>query len=58
MKSPEEHLVFRPLSAPMPIPDAEKLNIHLSSLSTGDLVYTKRLMKAIGQSTLFRRSLC
>lgn len=53
MKSPDEHLVFKPLSAPMPIPDADKLNIHLSGLSTSDTVYTKRLIKAIGQRIVF-----
>lgn len=48
MLSPDDHLVFRPLPAQMPVPGANTLNVHLSGLSTGQLVYLKRLLRAIG----------
>ncbi|ORY32222.1 hypothetical protein BCR39DRAFT_523376 [Naematelia encephala] len=46
--SPDDHLVFQPLPAPMPIPGAGKLLVHLSGFSTADTVYLRRLLRAIG----------
>lgn len=69
MLSPLEHLVFQPLPAPMPIPGqhnildcenladlyigATKFLVHLSGFSTGEMVYLKRLLRAIGMSLSF-----
>ena len=48
MIAPTDHLVFQPLPVPMPVPGANKLIIHLSGWSTSELVYLKRLIRAIG----------
>nr|XP_018263947.1 uncharacterized protein I303_03824 [Kwoniella dejecticola CBS 10117]OBR86105.1 hypothetical protein I303_03824 [Kwoniella dejecticola CBS 10117] len=46
--SPDKHIVFRPLPAEMPIPDASKLIVHLSGFSAENNVYMRRLLRAIG----------
>ena len=58
MISPDEHIVFRPLVAPMPVPSAGSLLVHLSGFTTGETVYLRRLLRAIGESVLPRVSLC
>ncbi|WRT67010.1 uncharacterized protein IL334_003976 [Kwoniella shivajii] len=46
--SPDKHIVFRPLPAPMPIAGTPKLNVHLSGFSAENNVYMRRLLRAIG----------
>ncbi|ORX39769.1 hypothetical protein BD324DRAFT_233372 [Kockovaella imperatae] len=48
MVSPDDHLVFRPLPATLPIRGANDFNIHLSGFSTSETVYLKRLLRALG----------
>jgi len=48
MISPDDHIVFRPLSGPMPVPGAEELNVHISGFASHETVYLRRLLKAIG----------
>ena len=48
MISPDDHIVFRPLTGPMPVPGAEKLNVHISGFASHETVYLRRLLKAIG----------
>jgi DNA replication regulator DPB11 len=49
MISPDEHIVFRPLAAPMPVPRVDSLMVHLSGFTTGETVYLRRLLRAIGE---------
>ena len=49
MLNPDGHIVFKPLPASMPIPDANILNVHLSGWSTSEMVYLKRLLTALGE---------
>ncbi|WVF72304.1 hypothetical protein IAT40_007117 [Kwoniella sp. CBS 6097] len=46
--SPDKHIVFQPLPAPMPISGASKLIVHLSGFSAENSVYMRRLLRAIG----------
>ncbi|OCF35397.1 hypothetical protein I316_02947 [Kwoniella heveanensis BCC8398] len=46
--SPDKHIVFRPLPAPMPISGASNLIVHLSGFSAENNVYMRRLLRAIG----------
>lgn len=48
MLSPDEHLVFRPLSVALPVPDAARLLVHISGFPTEMSVYLRRLLKTLG----------
>lgn len=58
MFSPDDHIVFRPLPGPTPVPGAEALRVHLSGFGSADQTYLRRLLKAIGPSlTVFCQNL-
>ncbi|EIW69569.1 hypothetical protein TREMEDRAFT_62429 [Tremella mesenterica DSM 1558] len=46
--SPSDHLVFRPLSATMPVNGTSNMLIHLSGHSSENTVYLRRIIRAIG----------
>ncbi|RXK38351.1 hypothetical protein M231_04393 [Tremella mesenterica] len=46
--SPNDHLVFRPLSATMPVNGTSNMLIHLSGHSSENTVYLRRIIRAIG----------
>ncbi|KAK8869919.1 hypothetical protein IAR55_000487 [Kwoniella newhampshirensis] len=46
--SPNDHIVFKPLPAPMPIAGTSKLLVHISGFSAENTVYMRRLLRAIG----------
>lgn len=46
---PDSHLVFRPLTSPMPIPGAQKFLVHMSGFSSENAVYLRRLLRVIGE---------
>ncbi|WWD15806.1 hypothetical protein CI109_100230 [Kwoniella shandongensis] len=46
--SPNDHIVFKPLPAPMPVEGTSKLLVHLSGFSAENTVYMRRLLRAIG----------
>jgi hypothetical protein len=47
--SPDDHLVFRPIPAKMPVLGAEKLSVHLSGFPTEQTVYLKKLLRLTGK---------
>lgn len=45
---PDNHIVFRPLSFPTPLPGADAITVHVTGFGTDSSVFLRRLLKGVG----------